>query len=729
MDKLYLFIIVFLLTKNSFPQIPILFYDFENNNSRNTFENAVEQSINGGSGPLVRVGSGVVGSGYGDNGRGRGIWGYNWQNVTSDPGANATEYYQFSINSKGFKGLTIRFRDLAPYSYSPGSVGCCFSANGTTYKAAGSNSTSAPSSNWSDGIILLYNFPEVNNNSNLIIRIYSYKGLSSSSTGLLALDNIVITADTIISGAGDVTLINERDFYNSYYSGGSGDQSYSWKKNLVLNGPGTSITLVSPINFSQKFIVNDGSSVQLGEYPIWGNCSFSLNKGGTIYCGDGGGISAGSDSSGNICVKGTRSYSPGANYYYCGVSAQITGNGLPTTVNTLGINNYEGVSLTNSVIVADSMKLLTGNLLLNNNNLTLNDTAVIIGGSATSYVVADSSGGMVFNKMMQNANIKFPVGTSNFYNPVIINYTGISDTFKVKVKKAIALSLTNPDDIVNCLWNITENTAGGSNATVKLEWTSSQDAPGFNINSDVMMGIWDGTSWHQTKAVISGSGTSEDPYIASAEGVTNFSSFGLGNEGSLPIELNYFGYTINGRKLILNWETATEKNSDKFEIERLEPNKNDWESLGNIKASFISNSVKYYTFIESDLEPGKFYYRLKMIDNNGMFQLSKIVEVDIQLPSRFELLQNHPNPFNPATLINYSLPEDAQILIEIYNINGEKVLCLVNGAKKAGFYEVDFNPSREGVNIPSGIYFYKMDVIDSKNKSRISQVKKMIYLK
>jgi hypothetical protein len=730
MDKVYLFIFVFLFINNSFPQVPILFYDFENNTNRNNFENQVEQVINSGSGPIIRSGTGVINSGSGDNGRGRSLRGTNWQNVVSDPGISASEYYQFNVNTKGFKGIVVRFRNITPYSYSPGNMGCIFSYNGATYKIAGSNSTGAPNSNWNDASFELYHFPEVNNNPNVTIRIYAYKGSNSNFTslGLLVIDNLIVTADTVVSDAGEITLLNETDFYKSYYSDGIGNMSYSWKKSLIMNGPGTVLTLSSPINFSQKFIVNEGCAIKCGTYPVWGNCNFTLNKGGTIYIGNPGGIISGTDSIGNVCVNGSRDYNPGANYYYNGTSPQVTGNGLPSSVYTMVINNISGVSLSNSIQILDTMKLLMGDLFLGNHDLIINDTTVVSGGTAGSYVVTDNSGGLIFNKMIQGADVKFPIGTSSSYNPVIINYTGTVDTFKVKVKNTFDFVPAYPDKVVNRQWTITENTVGGSDATIKLGWLQGHEASGFNVSSTLMIGRWGGTSWIQTHAFVSGSGTIEDPYIVSASGFTDFTYFNVGNDAALPVELISFGIAVIGREIKLNWQTATENNTNNFDIERKGINKKEWETVGSIKSNFKSNSTRFYSFRESDMESGKYFYRLRINDNDGTFQYSNIVEANVKVPLKYVLLQNYPNPFNPSTRIGYELPTDAHVLIEVYDIKGEKVSCLVNEFRKAGFYEVEFNPSDKGVKISSGFYLYRMNIM-TVDGSKLSIVKKMMFIK
>ncbi len=89
------------------------------------------------------------------------------------------------------------------------------------------------------------------------------------------------------------------------------------------------------------------------------------------------------------------------------------------------------------------------------------------------------------------------------------------------------------------------------------------------------------------------------------------------------------------------------------------------------------------------------------------------------LPGKFSLDQNYPNPFNPSTAIHYTLPMSSQVVLQIYNLVGQKVATLVNGEQKAGDYAVTFNAS----SLASGIYFYRLQA------GNFTSSKKMILLK
>ncbi|MDR3667429.1 MAG: T9SS type A sorting domain-containing protein, partial [Ignavibacteriaceae bacterium] len=91
----------------------------------------------------------------------------------------------------------------------------------------------------------------------------------------------------------------------------------------------------------------------------------------------------------------------------------------------------------------------------------------------------------------------------------------------------------------------------------------------------------------------------------------------------------------------------------------------------------------------------------------------------------YSLSQNYPNPFNPSTRIDYNLPSDSRVTLDIYNITGEKVSQLVNKEQPAGYYSVNFGSSK----LSSGVYFYRITAVDKSNKNNFSEIKKMILLK
>ncbi len=209
----------------------------------------------------------------------------------------------------------------------------------------------------------------------------------------------------------------------------------------------------------------------------------------------------------------------------------------------------------------------------------------------------------------------------------------------------------------------------------------------------------------------------------------------------LPVELSTFSASIVGSSIKLNWKTESEVNNYGFDVERTTSPKSPpsqggedevrggWEKIGFVNGNGNSNSPKNYSFEDKNVLSGKYSYRLKQIDNDGKFEYSKEIQVDLGAPKKFELSQNYPNPFNPSTKISYTLPVDSRVSLKVYDILGNLVETLVDEQKQAGYYEVNFSAlggSASGgnaTNLSSGIYFYSISA------DNFNQTKKMILLK
>ena len=88
---------------------------------------------------------------------------------------------------------------------------------------------------------------------------------------------------------------------------------------------------------------------------------------------------------------------------------------------------------------------------------------------------------------------------------------------------------------------------------------------------------------------------------------------------------------------------------------------------------------------------------------SGNGTLTGVEKVGIEIPTVFSVSQNYPNPFNASTMIDYSLPQTANVTLRIFNALGQEVALLVNERREAGYYQVTWNAT-----VPSGIYFYRM---------------------
>ncbi|MAO64072.1 MAG: hypothetical protein CL666_03655 [Balneola sp.] len=102
-------------------------------------------------------------------------------------------------------------------------------------------------------------------------------------------------------------------------------------------------------------------------------------------------------------------------------------------------------------------------------------------------------------------------------------------------------------------------------------------------------------------------------------------------------------------------------------------------------------------------------------------------EVDKDQPGTFRLSQNYPNPFNPSTTIRYSVPQSAEIEVNVFDMAGRKVAQVVNKRQSAGQHSVQFDAS----NLSSGVYIYRLKAISLEGSARVlfSETRKMTLIK
>ena len=100
---------------------------------------------------------------------------------------------------------------------------------------------------------------------------------------------------------------------------------------------------------------------------------------------------------------------------------------------------------------------------------------------------------------------------------------------------------------------------------------------------------------------------------------------------------------------------------------------------------------------------------------------------EINIPEKFDMLQNFPNPFNPETLIKYQLPESSYLSIKLYDQLGREISVLFDGVQNAGFYQITL----DGTDMASGIYFCRITSSNSSSGSAFTFNKtiKMLLIK
>lgn len=111
-----------------------------------------------------------------------------------------------------------------------------------------------------------------------------------------------------------------------------------------------------------------------------------------------------------------------------------------------------------------------------------------------------------------------------------------------------------------------------------------------------------------------------------------------------------------------------------------------------------------YSYLDRKPESGRYAYRIRQTDFDGTTVYYGSVEVEVGRTGKtFSLNPNYPNPFNPSTNIEFSVPERGHASVKVYDIQGRQVAVLFEGEAEAGrLYRLTFDASR----LASGIYIY-----------------------
>lgn len=171
------------------------------------------------------------------------------------------------------------------------------------------------------------------------------------------------------------------------------------------------------------------------------------------------------------------------------------------------------------------------------------------------------------------------------------------------------------------------------------------------------------------------------------------------NGNIIPIELLSFDAKAVGNRVDLNWVTASEINASKFVIERsnLSETGKNFMPIEEVAAVGNSNITNYYgPIVDSKVSMGNTYiYRLKMLDRNGDFEYSdeKVVALT-SVNGAISLNEVMPNPARDMSTVEFSISNDMDVTLSIYDMNGKEVSVIASGRLNIGTHKYDINAAQ-----------------------------------
>lgn len=283
-----------------------------------------------------------------------------------------------------------------------------------------------------------------------------------------------------------------------------------------------------------------------------------------------------------------------------------------------------------------------------------------------------------YNNLYRSGTVNAKIGFYTAAQATLLDWQTATIT-KDANSKSVAVTFAGATDL---------HLAGGSDGDVNLIGTPLASPYDFDIDGDGRNGTF--------------------PYMGADETNT-----------LLPVELTTFTAVARGKNVELKWATATEHNNLGFEIEKSVNGV--WSKIGFVQGAGNSNAPKEYGYVDAVNENATYSYRLKQIDRDGKFTYNNAIEVQVNAAvNSYQLAQNFPNPFNPATTIRFSVPQMENASVKVYDVTGREVVTLFNGVAAPGqVYNVQFN----GAGLASGIYFYVLQTQSYRDVKKMSLLK------
>jgi hypothetical protein len=151
-----------------------------------------------------------------------------------------------------------------------------------------------------------------------------------------------------------------------------------------------------------------------------------------------------------------------------------------------------------------------------------------------------------------------------------------------------------------------------------------------------------------------------------------------------------------------------------------------WDSKISVPIDTTTFQGYQLKFIQEKSKPG---IEWRPIFFEGALEVSQVPETDS--PKDYVLFQNYPNPFNVTTTIEFSVPHNSRVSLEVYNILGQRIKTLLEKTDMpSGTYRANWDGTDENGRIASsGIYFYRLSIADTSDKQIYSVVRRMVFLK
>ncbi|HOY96461.1 MAG TPA: T9SS type A sorting domain-containing protein, partial [Catalimonadaceae bacterium] len=538
------------------------------------------------------------------------------------------------------------------------------------------------------------------------------KGKIALATANLPTGNYATFTQTgggTIEYRGSVTLPVSRVVYN----------------NLIINVPSGVVSMPNA-----SLTINGNMTVQNGTLQSLTNRRITLY--GNLVVENGSTFTAGNGSSneqfrlaGNLTNDGTITSGNTRFVLFGGLNQNIGGTQIPV-LNYLEMSKSgRKAYLVNNLRLQTQLAFNSGILVLGTYNLVLNNNTLLIDPDGSSYVQAEQSGKIIrpITSVPVNASYAvYPVGDALSYKPITIqlNAAGLTGSSQLEVNLTSAAHPGMSNDVTRYLpfyWSVRPGGMTGP-FSYNISYTTGQHSDIVIIRDSDPNPI-KAYKWDSELGWLKGGSYNETTAIFTWNGITSFSDFTGGTQLEdlpLPVHLvSFTGHMDARRKVVTQWQTASERNMSHFTVERLDARGN-VTALGKIqpmsRTKNQENGGFRYQFTDEDPVEGRGYYRLKMVDLDGSYSYSSTIAVQLSMEG---LVKHYPNPLHhSAVTFDFPAGENDDLDWKILDATGREI---AKGNLEAnGSRTVSLEETKE---LLPGFYFIHLEKGEVKTNLRI----------
>jgi hypothetical protein len=362
----------------------------------------------------------------------------------------------------------------------------------------------------------------------------------------------------------------------------------------------------------------------------------------------------------NLIVDGTLHQSPGdGTFLFTGAMATtISGSSLPVFDKLLvarGTGNT--LSLQHPVSVVSQVVFTSGLLDLNNNNLNLGSTGLLMNESDSSRIIGPLGGEVIATATLNAPSAANPGNLGAIItSSQDLGNTTISRGHQPQVVGGTGVSILRYFDIV-------PNNDVNLNASLRQQYF---DAELNGLNADSLL-VWSSSN-DSTWTDLGYTDRDTGQHYVDFTGIDSFSRWTLSAGPGAPLPLTYllFNASCSSGQVSITWETAQQVNTKLFEVERSGDGSN-WQVIGSIPAAGNSAVENDYSFTDKDPLPGNNEYRIAEYDLSNQVNYTQVI---LSTCGVGETCSLWPNPVANTAWVNISSPDNTKAALRLYDSKG-----------------------------------------------------------